>query len=76
MPRSKSKVDVNRSSAGPVLLIWARDERRMPPTHAQRLADQVPNTHLVWIDDTRTLMPIDQPRVLTDHRQAFLAAHT
>jgi len=34
------------------------------------------NTQLVWVDDSRTLIPIDQPEVLTDHLHAFLAAHT
>ncbi|MCY3953398.1 MAG: hypothetical protein OXG69_12775 [bacterium] len=48
----------------------------MPPTHAQRLADHFGNTQLAWIGDTYTLIPIDQPEALTDHLNAFLAAHT
>ena len=46
------------------------------PTHAERLADHFGNTQLVWIDDSRILIPIDQPETLTDHLHAFLAAHT
>jgi len=68
--------DQQRSFAGPVLIIWARDDKLMPPTHAQRLADHFPNTQLVWIDDSYTLIPIDQPETLTDHLNAFLAAQT
>ena len=45
------------------------------PTHAERLADHFQNTQLVWIDDSRTLIPIDQPKTLTDHLHTFLAAH-
>ena len=48
----------------------------MPPAHAERLAQHFGNTHLVWIDDGRTLIPIDQPKTLTDYFSAFLAAHT
>jgi len=48
----------------------------MPPTHAERLADHFQNTQLVWIDDSRTLIPIDQPAALTDHLRTFLTVHT
>ena len=48
----------------------------MPPAHAQRLAQHFNNTRLVWIDDGRTPIPIDQPKTLTDHLHTFLAAHT
>ena len=67
--------DQQRTFAGPVLIIWARDDKLMPPTHAQRLAEHFQNTQLVWIDDSRTLIPIDQPQTLTDHLRAFLATH-
>ena len=46
----------------------------MPSAHAERLAEHFPNTQLEWIDDSRTLIPIDQPEVLTDHLQSFLGA--
>ena len=48
----------------------------MPPAHAERLADHFQNTHLVWIDDSRTLIPIDQPTVLTDHLHIFVGTNT
>ncbi|MYC43951.1 MAG: alpha/beta hydrolase [Acidimicrobiia bacterium] len=67
--------DQQRSFAGPVLIIWAREDKLMPSTHAERLADLFPNTQLVWIDDSYTLIPIDQPAVLTEHLRTFLDAH-
>ena len=48
----------------------------MPPTHAERLAEHVQNTQLVWVDDSRTLIPIEQPQTLTEHLDTFLAVHT
>ena len=62
--------------AGPVLIVWARHDKLMPPTHAKCVADHFENTQLMWIDDSQTLIPIDQPKTLTDHLRAFLAAHT
>ena len=68
--------DQQRSFAGPVLIIWARHDKLMPPTHAERLAEHFQNAQLVWVDDSRTLIPINQPTVLTDHLHTFLAAHS
>ena len=68
--------DQQRTFTGAVLIIWARHDKLMPPSHAERLADHFPNTQLEWIDDSRTLIPIDQPQTLTDHLHTFLAKHT
>ena len=46
---------------GPVLIIWAREDKLMPPAHAERLTEHFENSQLVWVDDSRTLIPIDQP---------------
>ena len=48
----------------------------MPLACAKRLAGHLESALLVWINDSRTLIPIDQPRVSTDHLRPFLAAHT
>ena len=61
---------------GQVLIVWARDDRLMPRSHAERLAAHFQNAELVWIDDSRTLIPIDQPKILTIHLRRFLDAHT
>ena len=65
-----------RTFAGPVLIIWARHDKLMPPTHAEQLAEHFQNAQLVWLDDSRTLIPIDQPQTLTDRLCTFLATHT
>ena len=65
-----------RSFRGPVLIIWAREDKLMPPAHATRLAEHFENSQLVWVDDSRTLIPIDQPEILKDHLRRFLAAQT
>ncbi len=64
-----------RSFGGAVLVVWARDDRLMPPAHAERLVEHFENAQLVWIDDSRTLVPIDQPEVLTEHLRSFLPAN-
>ena len=60
---------------GPVLIIWAREDKLMPPAHAERLTEHFENSQLVWVDDSRTLIPIDQPEILTDHLRTFLNTH-
>ncbi len=65
-----------RAFDGPVLIVWARDEKLMPPEHAVRLTEHSDNAELVWVDDSRTLIPIDQPEALTAHLEEFLARTT
>ena len=64
-----------RSFRGPVLIVWAREDKLMPPVHAERLAEHFENARVVWVDNSRTLIPIDQPEVLTHHLRSFLAAN-
>ena len=68
--------DQQRSFGGPVLIIWAQPDKLMPPAHAERLAEHFQNTQLVWINDSSTLIPIDQPEFLTYHFRTFLVEHT
>ena len=65
-----------RVFTGPVLVVWAREDKLMPPEHAVRLAEHFENAELVWVDDSRTLIPIDQPEVLADHLERFLERTT
>ena len=60
-----------RSFRGQVLVIWAREDRLMPPEHARRLAAHFRRTRLIWVDDSRTLIPVDQPATLADHIESF-----
>jgi pimeloyl-ACP methyl ester carboxylesterase len=48
----------------PVLVVWAGEDRVMPPEHGRRLAELFPQGQLVTIDDSYTLIPLDQPTQL------------
>lgn len=62
-----------RSFRGPVLVIWAREDKLMPISHAMRLAKHFENSSLLWVDHSGTLIPLDQPKILTDHLRKFVA---
>jgi pimeloyl-ACP methyl ester carboxylesterase len=49
----------------PALVVWAKEDRVMPPEHGRRLADLLPQGRLVEVDDSYALIPIDQPTVLS-----------
>ena len=68
--------DQQRSFQGRVLIVWVRDDKLMPPAHAERLAQHFENSELIWVDDSRTLIPIDQPEILTSHLRTFIADNT
>jgi pimeloyl-ACP methyl ester carboxylesterase len=58
---------------GPALLVWASEDRVMPPAHARRMAALLPDSQLVEIPDAYTLLTIDQPRAVAAALRAFLA---
>jgi pimeloyl-ACP methyl ester carboxylesterase len=58
----------------PVLVVWAKDDRVMPPEHGRRLADAFPHGRLVEIDDSYTLIPEDQPHELARAIREFARA--
>ncbi len=72
-PQLLEWADQQRAFTGSVLVVWAREDRLMLPEHAERLASHFENAELVWVDDSRTLIPIDQPEVLAGHLERFLA---
>jgi pimeloyl-ACP methyl ester carboxylesterase len=45
----------------PALVVWASADRVMPPEHGRRLAELLPHARLVEIEDSYTLIPLDQP---------------
>ena len=45
----------------PVLVVWASGDRVMPPEHGRRLAELLPGGRLVEVEDSYTLIPLDQP---------------
>ncbi|MGK3208268.1 alpha/beta fold hydrolase [Amycolatopsis sp. MEPSY49] len=44
----------------PALVIWASEDRVMPPEHGRRLAALLPKGKLVEVADSYTLLPLDQ----------------
>ena len=48
----------------PALIVWATEDRVMPPEHGRRLAGLLPRARLVEIADAYTLIPLDQPAEL------------
>lgn len=56
----------------PALVVWAAQDRVMPPEHGRRLADLLPGARLVQIEDSYTLVPLDQPARLAAEIRRFL----
>jgi pimeloyl-ACP methyl ester carboxylesterase len=45
----------------PAVIAWSREDRFFPASHAERLAELLPQGRVEWIDDARTFSPEDQP---------------
>ncbi|MGW0016754.1 alpha/beta fold hydrolase [Rhodococcus sp. NPDC003382] len=76
-PPKRELLDLAAKSAefaGPVLIVWATEDRMMPRDHGRRLAGLFPDSRLVEIDDSYTLLAEDQPEKLTEAIGDFLAA--
>ncbi|MFG2432521.1 alpha/beta fold hydrolase [Streptomyces sp. NPDC048590] len=56
----------------PVLIVWATEDRLMPREHGPRLAELYPQSQLVEIADSSTLVPEDQPEQLAQALTGFL----
>lgn len=56
----------------PVLVVWATEDRMMPPAHARRLEQLFPNARRVQIDNAWTLLPVDQPHRFADALRDFV----
>jgi len=50
----------------PALIAWSRDDRLFPGEHARRLASDLPNARLAWIEGARAFSPEDQPERLAE----------
>jgi pimeloyl-ACP methyl ester carboxylesterase len=55
----------------PALVVWASQDRVMPPEHGRRLAELLPQGRLVEIPDSYTLIPLDQPARLAEAIEQF-----
>jgi len=58
----------------PALVAWAAEDRVMPPEHGRRLAALLPLGQLAEIDDSYTLVPLDQPARLAQVIRDFIGA--
>lgn len=58
---------------GPALILWSRGDRVMPPEHARRLEQLMPDARLAWIDDSYTLLSEDSPEAVAQEIGEFLA---
>jgi pimeloyl-ACP methyl ester carboxylesterase len=58
----------------PALVVWASQDRVMPPEHGRRLAELLPQGRLVEIADSYTLIPLDQPARLAEAIRQFTHA--
>ncbi|MFJ6433995.1 alpha/beta fold hydrolase [Streptomyces sp. NPDC091416] len=56
----------------PALVVWASEDRVMPPEHGRRLAGLLPKGELVEVADSYTLIPEDRPEELVRHLREFL----
>ena len=58
----------------PALVVWASEDRVMPPEHGGRLAALLPGGRLVEVEDSYTLIPLDQPARLAAIIREFTSA--
>lgn len=58
----------------PALVLWPREERTFPFTHAERLAALLPDARLVELPDAWAFVALDQPVATADAIAAFLRA--
>ena len=56
----------------PALVVWASRDRVMPPEHGRRLATLLPHGQLAEVDDSYTLIPLDQPARLAQLIREFI----
>jgi pimeloyl-ACP methyl ester carboxylesterase len=68
--RSASAAELDAASRAlasfdrPALVVWASEDRVMPPEHGRRLAELLPHGRLAEVADSYTLIPEDQPAEL------------
>ena len=58
----------------PALVVWASEDRVMPPEHGRRLAELLPDAQLVEVDDSYTLIPLDRPGELAAAIREFVSS--
>ncbi|MEV5834119.1 alpha/beta hydrolase [Nocardia sp. NPDC052112] len=59
----------------PVLIVWAREDKIFPVSFAERLAADLPNATVKFIDDSYTFLSEDQPELLSETILEFTRLH-
>lgn len=57
----------------PALVVWTPEDRIQKPDHGRRLAEILPNSELLEISESRTLIMRDQPKKFADAIRKFVA---
>lgn len=57
----------------PTLVVWAAEDKVMPPEHGPRFAELIPGAQFVEVADSYTLIPTDQPTELAGYIRSFVA---
>ncbi len=60
------------SYEGPVLVVWAEEDRLFPRSLGERLAAAFPHGRLETVSNTLTFIPLDRPQQLTDLIEQWL----
>ena len=56
----------------PALIAWSREDKLFKPAHAERLAQDLPNARVEWVDDARTFSMEDNPAQLAQLIAGFV----
>jgi pimeloyl-ACP methyl ester carboxylesterase len=70
--------DLNRAADAlggfdkPALVAWSREDKLFKPAHAERLAEDLPNARIEWIEDARTFSMEDNPAQLSEAIAGFV----
>jgi pimeloyl-ACP methyl ester carboxylesterase len=56
----------------PALVVWAAEDRIMTRENGGRLAERLPDSHLIQVPDSYTLISEDQPAALSDAIRQFV----
>ena len=59
----------------PALVVWASEDRVMPPEHGRRLAEFLGHAPVVEIPESLTLIPLDEPAALVETMREFAPLH-
>ena len=50
----------------PAEVVWGREDHQMKPGYGQRLADDLPDARLTWVDDASHFVPADRPDLVAE----------